>query len=96
MKVDLSKPFMALDGKTILVDQSNQPIIMGQYLADRIVVEESGESPMARYVLATKMYNTVGEMEIDEADLELIRKACKKTAVLFAAQILTIVNNAKN
>lgn len=96
MKVDLSRPFKALDGKTdLMID--GKILIMGQYLADRIVSEQSKEQSMSMvmFELATKLYQANGEVEIEESHKEIIKQACSGMMVMFAAQILTIINNAK-
>lgn len=95
MKVDFSKPFKALDGTTDLVIDG-KTLIMGQYLADKIVSEQSGEQVMSMMMFdfATTLFQAKGEIEIEESHKEIIKRACSKMVVMFSAQILKIVNNA--
>lgn len=95
MKVDLSKPFKALDGTTDLIID-DKTLIMGQYLADKIASEQMGDQVMSMVMFdfATTLYQAKGEIEINESHREIIKKACGKMIVMFSAQILKIVNNA--
>lgn len=96
MKMNLAVGLKDLSGKEI-VDGSNNPILLSKQLANIIISEEAKDNPAQKYELATRLYNAETEMEITESEKEIIKSVCNsgRLTVLFAAQILNIVNNAK-
>ena len=96
MKMNLAVGLKDLAGKEI-VDGSNTPILLSKQLANLIISEEAKDNAAQRFELATKLFNSNGPMEIAESEKEIIKKTCEsgRMTVLFAAQILNIVNNAK-
>ena len=96
MKMNLAVGLKDLAGNEI-VDGNNTPILLSKQLANLIISEEAKENVMQRFELAMKLNVADGEMEITESEKEIIKRVCEsgRMTVLFAAQILNIVNNAK-
>lgn len=92
MKINLTQSFKDLKGEP-LKDGNGSPIIMGQYVADFILAEEAKDSPMHSYELATKLFNASSPIEITESEKVIITRVCKRMRVVFAAQILLVINN---
>lgn len=95
MRVNLSVSLKNLRGETIL--DNGKEIMLNEYVANMIVNEEAKDNPMQSFELAGKLYNATGEIEIAESEKEIIKRVCTsgRMTILFAAQILTIINNAK-
>lgn len=96
MKVNLTIGVKDLAGKEVK-DGANAPILLNKYLANHIINEEAKENIMQRFELAMKINSANGEVEIAESEKEIIKKTCEsgRMTILFAAQILSIINNAK-
>lgn len=92
MKINLTQSFKDLKGEP-LKDGNGNPIIMGQYIADCILLEEAKDSPMHKYELATKLFNASSPIDITESERVIITKVCERMRVGFAAQILLVINN---
>lgn len=87
-----------LDGRD-LKDANDKPIAIYQSLANVIVNEIAKDSIVQRHELATKIFNSQGsELEISESEKEIIKQAVTSggVTVLLAAQVLNIINNAKD
>ena len=96
MKMNLTVSLKGLDGKAIL-NESNYPVMLNQQLANMIVAEEAKENILQRYELAMKLNVAENEIEITESEKQIIKGVCEggRVTVLFAAQVLGIINNAK-
>lgn len=96
MKMNLAVGLRDLAGNEI-VDGNNTPILLSKQLANIIISEEAKDNPAQKYELATRLFKAETEMEITESEKEIIKNVCNsgRLTVLFAAQILNIVNNAK-
>ena len=95
MKMNLAVGLKDLAGNQIM-DGNNAPILLSKQLANIIISEEAKDNPAQKYELATRLFNANGAMEITESEKEIIKGVCNsgRLTVLFAAQILNIVNNA--
>lgn len=96
MKANLTIGLKDLMGNEIK-DGNNNPILLSKQLANLIVAEEAKENVLQRFELATKLNIAEGEIEITESERQIIKGICEggKMTVLFSAQILSIINNAK-
>ena len=96
MKVNLAVGLKDLAGKEI-VDNSGAPIMLNKFVANQIVSEEAKENVLQRFELAMKLNVAQGEIEITDSEKEIIKKVCEagRMTILIAAQILSIINNAK-
>jgi hypothetical protein len=96
MKVNLTVGLKDLAGKEIKDAQGNA-ILLNKQLANLIVAEEAKENVLQRFELAMKLNVAEGEVEITESEKQIIKAICEggKMTILFAAQILSIINNAK-
>lgn len=96
MKVNLTVGLKDLAGKEI-VDVNGEKMLLNKQLANIIVSEEAKENALQKFELAMKLSAADGEIEITESEKEIIKRVCEsgKLTVLFSAQILQIINNAK-
>jgi hypothetical protein len=96
MKVNLTVGLKDLAGKEI-VDNNGTAIMLNKFVANQIVSEEAKENVLQRFELAMKLNVAEGEVEITESEKEIIKKVCEagRMTILIAAQILSIINNAK-
>lgn len=96
MKVNLTVGLKDLMGKEI-VDNNGAPIMLNKFVANQIVSEEAKENVLQRFELAMKLNVAEGEIEITDSEKEIIKKVCEagRMTILIAAQILSIINNAK-
>ena len=96
MKANLAVGLKDLSGKEIKDAQGNG-ILLSKQLANLIVAEEAKENVLQRFELAMKLNIAEGEIEITESEKQIIKFICEagKMTILFAAQILSIINNAK-
>ena len=96
MKVNLTVGLKDLMGKEI-VDNSGAPIMLNKFVANQIMMGEARDEVLARWDIANRLNVAEGEIEIGENDKKIIKEACEsgKMTVLVAAQILSIINNAK-
>lgn len=92
-KINFSQPFVGFDGKPI-VDEKNQPLIIGKFLANQIARSEAKDKPMEKYELCQKLYTADGEVEIKDSEKEYIKSACEGQGmtIIVAAQILKLIN----
>lgn len=92
-KINFNQPFVGFDGKPV-VDEKNQPLIIGKFLANQIARSEADDKAMEKYELCHKLYTAEGEVEIKDSEREYIKTACKSRGVfvLMAAQILKLIN----
>jgi hypothetical protein len=87
-----------LDGKE-LKGANNEPIKIYQNLANVIANERTRENIEQRYKLALKIFKSNGEeFDLTESEKEIIEQSVRSgsTTVLLSAQILNIINNAKD
>lgn len=93
-KVNFNQPFVGLDGKPV-VDEKNQPLIMGKFLANVIARSEAKDKPMEKYEFCHKLYSSESEIELKDSEKEYIKTACNDCGmtVAVAAQILQLINN---
>lgn len=96
MKVNLTIGLKDLMGNEIK-DAQGASILLNKQLANLIVAEEAKENILQRFELAMKLNFADGEVEITESEKQIIKGICEsgKMTILFAAQILGIINNAK-
>lgn len=96
MKVNLTVGLKDLMGKEI-VDNNSTAIMLNKFVANQIVSEEAKENVLQRFELAMKLNVAEGEIEITDSEKEIIKKVCEagRMTILIAAQILSIINNAK-
>lgn len=78
-------------------DAQGASILLSKQLANLIVAEEAKENVLQRFELAMKLNVADGEVEITESEKQIIKGVCEsgKMTILFAAQVLSIINNAK-
>lgn len=95
MKVNLTVGLKDLAGKEVI--NGGERIILSKFVANLIVSDEAKENILQRWELANKLNVADGEVEITESEKEIIKKVCEsgRMTILFAAQILSIINNAK-
>ena len=95
MKANLAVGLKDLMGNEI--KNGEEKVLLSKQLANLIVAEEAKENVLQRFELAMKLNVADGEMEITDSEKEIIKKVCEsgRMTVLFAAQILSIINNAK-
>lgn len=95
MKMNLTVGLKDLNGKEI-VSPNGEQVLLNKQLANLIIAEEAKENVLQRFELAMKLNVADGEIEITESEKEIIKRICEsgKMTVLFAAQILQIVNNS--
>lgn len=93
-KVNFNVPFKGLNGEPV-VDERNQTLIMGKFLANVIARSEAKDKPMERYELCHKLFTAEGEIELKDSEKEYIKTACEGQGmtVMVAAQILQVINN---
>ncbi len=53
-KLNFNQPFVGFDGKPI-VDERNQPLIIGKFLANQIARSEATDKAMEKYELCHKL-----------------------------------------
>lgn len=96
MKMNLTVGLKDLAGNEVK-DASGASILLNKFVANQIVSEEAKENVMQRFELAMKLNVADGEIEITESEKEIIKKVCEggRMTILIAAQILSIINNAK-
>lgn len=96
MKANLTVGLKDLTGKEI-VDANGEKILLNKFIANQIVSEEAKENVMQRFELAMKLNVAEGEIEIKGSEKEIIKKVCEsgRMTVLIAAQVMSIINNAK-
>jgi hypothetical protein len=92
-KINFNQPFVGLDGKPV-VDEKNQPLMMGKFLANIIARSEAKDKAMEKYELCHKLYIAEGEVEIKDSEKEYIKAACEGQGmtIMVAAQILKLIN----
>ncbi len=94
MKINAAAPLLTLNGKPYQADEKD--IRIGQVIADTLAVDQSG-GKFKMYNLAQKFFND-DEVEVDAADLILIKKAVedsKQYNNVILGQILGILENIK-
>lgn len=96
MKMNLAVGLKDLNG-TEIKDAQGKAILLNKQLANLIVSEEAKENVLQRFELAMKLNVAEGEIEVTDSEKEIIKKVCEggKMTVLFAAQIMQIINNVK-
>lgn len=95
MKIDLTKVLVNLKGDN-LENEDKQPLTLGYALANIIISSEVG-GKMKLYAMAQKAF-TSNELDIDAADLTLIKEAVKNTKIyttLVAGQVELILEEVK-
>ncbi len=88
MKIETTKVLKTLSGENYTSD--GKDLTLGLVLAEAIATYEIG-GKMKAYVLANKLYNSTEDIELDEADLSLVKKAlesCKAYNTLIVGQAL--------
>lgn len=96
MKVNFTQKAMALNGEPL--KDRGEEIWLNKTLAGTIMMQEAKDNTtLQKYILATKLFNADGEIDIDESEKSIIKEICEKGGmmVIIAAQILTILNNCK-
>jgi hypothetical protein len=96
MKANLTIGLKDLTGNEV-VNERGEKILLNKFVAGQIVSEEAKENILQRWELANKLNNADGEIEITDSEKEIIKKVCEggRMTILIAAQILSIINNAK-
>lgn len=96
MKVNLTVGLKDLNG-TEVVNERGEKIILSKFVANQIMMGEARDEVLARWDIANRLNVAEGEIEIGENDKKIIKEVCEggRMTVLIAAQILTIINNAK-
>lgn len=96
MKMNLTVGLRDLEGNEIK-DIQGKAILLNKQLANLIVSDEAKENVLQRFELAMKLNVANGEIEVTDSEKEIIKRICEngKMTILVAAQILSIINNAK-
>lgn len=82
--IEIKKEILALNGKPVL-RETDVNWTIGSYLAEVILSYQTGGS-MKKFLLATRLASKDKSIDIDEADLSIIKKALSE-AKLFTTNI---------
>lgn len=92
MKINTTKELKTLDGR-IIMQSENEKLTLGKAVANVLVTSEN-INKLKAYSLAQKFYNDA-EVDIDEADFELVKQELEQSRAynaLIIGQILSIIN----
>lgn len=97
MKITLTQPIVNLAGKSYQ-DAEQKDLTLGKVLAEILAVDQSG-GKMKLFSLAQKSF-TEKELEVDQADFNLIKSAAEKTQAyqgnaIVIGQVLELLDKVK-
>jgi len=78
--VNFNVEVMDLQGKPVQEigeDGKPWPIVLSKFVATLLARDNKATDPVRQLILAQKIYNTKGDIELEDADHKLIEKAVK-------------------
>ena len=93
-KVNFYVTLKGLDGEA-LTDVGEKEILVSETLSNILVQSRASKAPVRLLTLATTIYKSKGEIDIEDADITLIKDVVKKSeaSTLLAGTILRILGD---
>lgn len=88
IKIDFTQPFKQLNGEPFKFQDTNEPIVMGKWLA-RALLESKHAEPLVAFNWARKLHDD-GSIELEKPEAEKFRKAIDAldVMVMFKGQLI--------
>lgn len=99
MQINTSQPLLNMAGKSLQTQEEEGVLVnytLGKGIADILLAAKNG-GKMKMFILAEKCYKN-SNLEVDEADLSLIKSAVENTEILnnlYTGQILKLLEEVK-
>lgn len=88
VKLDLTTEITNLDGSPL---DREKPLTFGEALGQILVLQQDSKDPLRSYLLAKKITENKGEIELDKAELSMLKEsveASKNYITLVKGQLL--------
>ncbi len=94
-KINLTTSFKDLEGKDMLTDRkSKDKMMMNKIVANILSIAKATKDPVRQLDISLKIYNAKKEIELDDSDIDLIKKVIQESNLssLIAGQIIKVLD----